>query len=1018
MRSPNERETDMAENECEKILPRTPRYAAVMEEAGKRAGVRAAAGGGDAVVTISDVFEALCLIHPESFSLLTDSAVTLPKAAPAECGPLPAVVYHSPEVDRYLSPYGGVIAEVLSSFESREVIVDSLHIAGALLWEPTPEILNLLSVSGAAQGVMRTAVTAGLRREAETAAAERRKAGLASSFENVEKIRKYLSENCFGQEAVINAVVTQLAIAWGMPAAERGAKPLSFFFVGAPGTGKNHLTSLIQDAFESFLGIPRIRVVDFARFATEQLPMDLIGRDSNWKDGGHEGVLTGAAAANPRGVIVIENYERGHECAISYLDSILETGYAVDEFTKKNVCFSGNVFIIITHKKEFAESDEFLKLVSKDGENPPRDKIVEGLVKFEPRFQSTLRLVDAPMLFRKHDFNSFFAIIKAKLSALALRFEGAYGVSCDFNSEDVLRLLMEMHPHVESAHPIISALESAILIPLQDWLLQHYGEFVSKRKIRIECDPLPDFEGAPERGASDSFEEWMEERTRRRILRAKRLVFSPEIGVAGDAVVLKMKNISYTVMPSIEDAGYFSVTVPDVSFDDLVGVDIVKERIAEVLDYFNHPDRNCVRPDTGIILYGPPGTGKTSIAKAIAKELGVPFIMAMGADFSRQHVGEGVESVKKLFAAARRYGAVLFIDEIDGIGSREQESRGGYSEGARVINAFLTELDGFRARNMLVIGATNRYQSLDKALVRPGRLSLKIQLGLLHKREDRKKLIEGALEKAQAKVSSKLVDRLVETTNSWSPANLIAMVNGGVRIARRAGRPIGFRDFAEARTVVTLGEDPQREEGTAAERRLVAVHEAGHAAVSVLRGIPFVQATVLGVGAMAGFVENYGIQRFATAKDLECMIDISLAGRLAENELIGEPSSGALSDFEQATAMAADMIRLGLIEGNLMAVAGESARSFAMSHGNQVEAILQKRLSCVRELLHDNRDFLEAVAEALETQKILSEEDVLSIRENLSPGSPPGKTPAKTSKKPSKKTAKKTAKKNPDGGAR
>lgn len=1010
MRSPNEREMNMAENEYEKIPPKTPRYAAVMEEAGKRAAARAASDGGEALVTMTDVFEALCLIHPESFSLLTDFAVTLPKVPPEECAARPPVVYHSPEVDRYLSPYGGVIKEVLSSFESGEAAVDSLHIAGALLWEPTPEILNLFSVSGAEPGTIRAGVTAVLRREAEKAATERRRAELASSFGNVEKIRKYLSDNCFGQDSVINAVVTQLAIAWGMPAAERGAKPLSFFFAGAPGTGKNHLTSLIQDAFESFLGVPRIRVVDFARFATEQLPIDLIGRDPNWKDGGHEGVLTGAAAANPRGIIVIENYERGHECAISYLDSILETGYAQDEFTKKNVCFSRNVFIIITHKKEFAESDEFLKLVSKDGENPPRDKIVEGLVKFEPRFQSTLRLVDAPVLFRKHDFKSFFAIIKAKLSALAQRFEGAYGVSCEFGSEDILRLLVEMHPRVESAHPIISALESAILIPLQDWLLQHYGEFASKRKIRIACEPLPDFEGAPERGAFDSFEKWMEERTRRRILRAKRLVFSHEIGVTGDAVVLKMKNIEYAVMPSIEDAGYFSVTVPDVSFADLVGVDIVKERISEVLDYFNHPDRNCVRPDTGIILYGPPGTGKTSVAKAIARELGVPFIMAMGADFSRQHVGEGVESVKKLFAAARRYGAVLFIDEIDGIGSREQEARGGHSEGARIINAFLTELDGFRARNMLVIGATNRYETLDEALTRPGRLSLKIRLGLLHKPEDRKKLIEGALKNAQAKVSPELVDRLVATTNSWSPANLVAMVNGGIRIARREGRKIEFGHFAKARTVVALGEDPQRQEGSDDERRLVAVHEAGHAVTAVLRGIPFVQATIEGVGAAAGFVEHFGLQRFATAKDLEAMIDMCLGGRLAEKELLGEPSSGALSDSEHATALAADMIRLGLTEGNLMAVAGESDKMFALSHRSQIETILQKRMSSVRELLHDHRKFLEAVAEALEAQKMLFEEDIRLIENNLS-----GK---KVSKKTPKKTVKKTSKKNPDGGAK
>ena len=354
-----------------------------------------------------------------------------------------------------------------------------------------------------------------------------------------------------------------------------------------------------------------------------------------------------------------------------------------------------------------------------------------------------------------------------------------------------------MHPNVASAHPVVAALESAILMPLQDWILHNYGEFAARRRIRIGCEALPDFEGAPERSAYKSFEEWMEARTGRRVLQAKRLVFSHRIDLAPDAVELRFTDISYAVMPSIEDAGYFSVTVPDVSFADLVGVGVVHERIAEVLDYFNHPDKGRVRPDTGIVLYGPPGTGKTSVAKAIAKELGVPFIMAMGADFSKSHVGEGVESVKKLFAAARRYGAVVFIDEIDGIGSRSGES----GEGARIINAFLTELDGFRERNLLVIGATNRYEALDEALVRPGRLSLKIQLGLLHLAEDRRRLIELALAKVEAKVNPEVVDKLVETTNAWSPANLIAMVNGGVRYARREGQDIAFAHFVKARTV-------------------------------------------------------------------------------------------------------------------------------------------------------------------------------------------------------------------------
>ena len=968
----------MAERKIEKISPRSERYAAVMAEAERRATSRAKIEKCDPFVTISDVFEALCLIHPEAFSQLLGFDISLPEVKRLDSHPNSKCVCHSSEIDRYLSPYGGVIEKMLSSYNAEEVVVDSLHIAGALLWDPIPEIKNLLSIHGASLDKAHALVTASLRHEAEIDAAVRRKKTLASSFNNVTKIRDYLLSGCFGQDDVINAIVTQLSIVWGMPPADRGTKPLSFFFVGAPGTGKNHLTTLLQDAFETILGIPKIKTIDFARFAIEQLAIDLVGRDSTWKDGGHEGVLTSAAADNPKGIIVIENYERGFSCSVSYLDSILETGFAEDAFTKKNVCFSQNVFIVITHKKEFAESEEFLQLVSKDGGTPPHDKIIEGLIKFEPSFQSTLQLVDAPILFRKHDFKSFFAILKYKLSALARRFEDAYDAVCEFESEDLYRLLLEMHPSVASADPIVSALETAILIPLQDWLLHNYGEYEKRRRLRLECDPLPDFDGAPERGAFNSFEEWMEARTKRRILQAKRLVFSHRIEVTDEAVLLKMKDISYVVMPSIEDAGYFSITVPDVSFSDLVGVDVVKERVSEVINYFNHPEKVGVRPDTGIILYGPPGTGKTSVAKAIAKELGVPFIMATGADFTKKYYGEGVESVKKLFAAARRYGAVVFIDEIDGIGTRGGESR----ESSRIINAFLTELDGFKERNLLVIGATNRYEVLDEALVRPGRLSLKIQLGLLHRADDRRKLIEGALAKARAKVSANIIERLVETTNSWSPANLIAMVNEGIRFAQRDGKKIEFAHFAKARTVVMMGVDPQWQDGSAKELRLTAVHEAGHAVTAVLQGIPFVQVTVQGVGTTAGFVEHLGLQGFSTADGIAHMIDMCLGGRSAE-ELLAEPSDGVQSDFEHATHLAANMIRLGLAKGNIMSVAGETDKEFTLRYRKEIEDILQERMRNVKKLLLEHREFLEAVAEALETQKLLFEADIVSIRANV-----------------------------------
>ena len=964
----------MADERIEKIPARSEAYLSVIEEAGKQAQKRINASGGDKLVTVSDIFKGLCVICPELFSEMLETFVPLPEVVPASDISVSDVFTYSSEVDRYLSPYGGVISEILENVAADTDVLGPEHIIAAFMWDPIPEMKNILAIAGISSLKVRTLIPQKLRLWAEDLKTNKRKKDLAKNFDNIRKIREYLLEKCYGQDEAINAIATQLSIAWGMPAANRGSKPLSFFFVGAPGTGKNHLTELLQEAFELFLGVPKIPIIDFARFAIEQMPIDLIGRDSNWKDGGKEGVLTHPAAVNPNGIIVIENYDRGHSTAVSYLDTILESGYTMDEYTHKNVCFSNNVFIIITHKREFAESDEFLSLISKDVKTPPRDKIIEGLLKFEPSFHSTLRLVDMPILFRKHGFKSFFAVIKDKLRAIKQRFSEAYDAQCDFESEDVYRALVEMNQNVASAHPIVSGIESAVVMPIQQWLLLNYEAFEKSRKIRIECDHIPELEGAPEREEFGSFEEWMEAMTERRILQAKRLIFTSKVELAEDAVVLRFTDMSYKVMPSIEDTDYFSVTVPDVSFSDLVGVDLVKDRITEVIDYFNHPEENRVKPDTGIVLYGPPGTGKTSVAKAIAKELGVPFINVTGTDF--MNPGQGVESVKKLFSAARRYGAVVFIDEIDAIGSRDRA----FGESARVINAFLTELDGFRERNMLVIAATNRYNDLDEALVRPGRLSLKIQLGLLHRNDDRRKLILNTLSSVNAKVSDDIVNRLVETTAAWSPANLVAMINGGVRCARRAGEEIEFKHFALARTVIFMGEDPQQTEVSKSDAWLTAVHEAGHAVTAAIYGIPFVQATIRGVGNAAGFVERYGTGGFSTKENLAKLIEMSLGGRAAE-ELLAEASDGVQSDFTHATLLASEMIKIGLAGDNLMIVYQEDEKEFILRHKDKIDSILKERMKEVRSLLQAHLEFLRAVSEALVNEKILFEADILAIRE-------------------------------------
>ncbi len=973
----------MSNTESKKVYVRTESYIKVMAEAVRQGKARCLEECNH-VVTPYDLFKALCVVAPEVFGEILGKNVVLPQVKKADERAFYANLRFSGELDKYLSPYGGVIDNMLSSYSGENIEISALNMAAALIYEPIPEVKNMLAVSGISPAIAAKAAESAVAREVNTGECEKRKKKLPQTYKHINEIREYLKARCFGQDAAIDAIMTQISTVWGLNPKDRGSKPLSFFFFGAAGTGKSHLTKLLQEAFEEILCIPKIRPIDFARFSTDQMPIDLVGRDSNWKDGGREGELTHRAYENPNGIIVIENYEHGHQFAVSHLNTALETGHLVDGFTGKAVNFANNIFIILTNKKELAESDEFLTMVSKDHKMPPKDKLIEGMVKFEPNFRSTLALVDQPVLFVKHEFKSFFAILKDRFLNLKNQLAQTFDAECDFESEEVYRVLLGMHPQIVSAHPILSGLESMVLTPIQDFLREHLEEFKQPRRIRIECDQLPELDGAPKKTSGEAIDEaWLEELTKIRTRQAKRLSFKSQADFVDGALVLRFTDIKYIVMPSIEDYGYFSVTVPNVKFSDLVGVEVVRERVQEVLDTYSGKIKKTARPQNGLILCGPPGTGKTSVAKAIANELGKPFIMVTGADFSKSFFGAGVDSVKKLFSAARRYKAVIFIDEIDGLGNRAY----GDNEEIKVIDAFLAELDGFKERETLVIGATNRYDSLDEALVRTGRLSLKIELGNLRRPEDRRQLIELELKKLGISLEEDIIQKLVETTDKWSPANLIGLINEGVRKAEKTGAEIEFKHFVEARTTVLLGEDPQKHDGTPEEMFALAAHESGHAVTSVLRGQHFIQATIQGVGSIGGFVDPYDSKIIYTKKDLDNMIDVSLGGRAAE-KLLAAPTCGVGSDFEHATRLAIEMLQNGLANEHILSLPGEQEnkndiKQFGINHRKELNQILMDRMKAVEALLTEHKAFLKAVADALAEKKLLLESEILAIKKKV-----------------------------------
>ena len=355
---------------------------------------------------------------------------------------------------------------------------------------------------------------------------------------------------------------------------------------------------------------------------------------------------------------------------------------------------------------------------------------------------------------------------------------------------------------------------------------------------------------------------------------------------------------------------------PRTTFADVIGCGEAKQALLDIATAQRHPERFAklgARPPRGVLLTGSPGTGKTHLAKALAAECGVDFIAATGSDFSSMFYGVGIMKVRALFRQARRKApCILFIDEIDGIGKRAAEPRMGEAEQNRIVNQFLTEMDGFNgADGVLVIGATNLAESLDPALRREGRFDRTINVPL-PSLDDRKNLLKLYLGKLKC-VAPMDVDRLAGTCMGLTPAAMAALVNqAAIFAARDSSETIEEHHVVNAIETHRIGEQPT---GTAPfteqERYCIAVHEAGHALAAAKLKIGRVdKVTILPRGQALGvtLVIPTEDKRLHRKSELEHRIVMLLAGRAAERLYFNETSSGASADLQEATRIALSMV--------------------------------------------------------------------------------------------------------------
>ena len=439
-----------------------------------------------------------------------------------------------------------------------------------------------------------------------------------------------------------------------------------------------------------------------------------------------------------------------------------------------------------------------------------------------------------------------------------------------------------------------------------------------------------------------------------------------------------------------------------IHFDDVAGEDEAKENLAEIVDYLHNPkkytDAGASMPK-GLLLVGPPGTGKTMLAKAVAGESGVPFFSISGSEFVEMFVGMGASKVRDLFKQAKEKApCIVFIDEIDAIGKKRDGQVGGNDEREQTLNQLLTEMDGFEGNNgVIILAATNRPESLDPALTRPGRFDRRVPVELpdLKGRE--------AILKVHAKKIKPADDvdfhTIARMASGASGAELANIVNEAALRAVRQGRTIVHEaDLEESVEVVIAGYQKKNAVLSDQEKKVVAYHEIGHALVAALQShsAPVQKITIIPrtSGALGYTMQvELGDKYLMTKEEIENKIATFTGGRAAEEVVFNQITTGASNDIEQATKLARAMITRYGMSDEFDMVALETVTnqylggdaSLACSADTQKEIdrqvteLVKKQHQKAKKLLLDNREKLDELSNYLYEKETITGEEFMEI---------------------------------------
>ncbi len=439
-----------------------------------------------------------------------------------------------------------------------------------------------------------------------------------------------------------------------------------------------------------------------------------------------------------------------------------------------------------------------------------------------------------------------------------------------------------------------------------------------------------------------------------------------------------------------------------VTFKDVAGEEEAKESLQEVVDFLHNPRKYTAigaKLPKGALLVGPPGTGKTLLAKAVAGEAHVPFFSLSGSDFVEMFVGVGASRVRDLFEEAKKNSpCIIFIDEIDAIGKSRDSRFGGNDEREQTLNQLLAEMDGFdSSKACLVLGATNRPEVLDQALLRPGRFDRRVIVD--------KPDLKGRVDILKVHAKNVLLDETVDldaialATSGAVGSDLANMINEAAILAVKNGRKaVSQKDLFEAVEVVLVGKEKKDRIMSKEERRIVSYHEVGHALVSALQkdSEPVQKITIVPrtMGAL-GYVMHVPEEEkyLNTKKEIQAMLVGYLGGRAAEEIVFDTVTTGAANDIEQATRVARAMVtQYGMSEKfGLMGLATQEneylsnravlncGEATAAEVDQEVMRILKEAYEEAKRLLSENREVMDKIAEFLIEKETITGKEFMRI---------------------------------------